>query len=380
MLGRAAVALWLAVALSTAHALMLQPAHATLLALTAPWHPSTPSPAAWRSADRGREVAVVSLCMLSGLPVPTYAEYRAQLDKSSGPIPPSPPPLWPTPEAADWADVSGTIEVSELGYALCPSAAAAGTTAETFAGAAASMATNAISRAANAGTATWVAVATNAVAAAATTAATSAAKAAAIAAAAATTVAVEAAAVTATTAATAATVTAATAATAAASTAATAATAAASTATSTAATVAANVAATAAAPAASAAVAAAAAATAVALEAAAAAAAPAAAAAVAAAAVAAAPAATAAAAGVWSHWRTAIGTNSKPWFRPESEPCTLTRALHLRQVWRLADRDGDEQVDLHEYLLACHLATRHLKHRRGLGLGPGLVVGAWDSG
>ena len=154
------MALWLAVALSTAHALMLSTAHALVLQ---PSHATLPALTAPRSAG---------LCMLSDLPVPTYAEYRAQLDKSSGPsgpAPPPPPPLWPRPEAADWDDMTGPIEVSELGYALCPSATAAGTTAGTFAGAAAAMVSNAVSRATNAGTATYVAVATNAVAAAAIT-------------------------------------------------------------------------------------------------------------------------------------------------------------------------------------------------------------------
>ena len=35
----------------------------------------------------------------------------------------------------------------------------------------------------------------------------------------------------------------------------------------------------------------------------------------------------------------------------------------LQQVFTLADRDGDGKLDLNEYLLACHLATRHLKLR-----------------
>ena len=42
-------------------------------------------------------------------------------------------------------------------------------------------------------------------------------------------------------------------------------------------------------------------------------------------------------------------------------PCVLVFSGACWQVWRLADRDGDDQLDLHEYLLACHLTTRHLK-------------------
>lgn len=37
----------------------------------------------------------------------------------------------------------------------------------------------------------------------------------------------------------------------------------------------------------------------------------------------------------------------------------------LQHVFTLADRDGDGKLDLNEYLLACHLATRHLKLRPG---------------